>query len=111
MALAELCSVFSGLGQALPQASSGHIMQLAMDEADPNDQINPWANRPQRGLLPLPYATFAIEDLPELRKDPAGFNFRLAAREELTMLMVSLLNHEYCMGSRSGCERLKMYLR
>ena len=54
MTLAELCSVFSDLEQALPQASSGYIMQLAMDEADPKDQINPSANRPQRDLLPLP---------------------------------------------------------
>ena len=78
-----------------------------MDEAGPKDKINPSANRPQRGLLPLPYATFAIEDLPELCKNSAGFNFRLAARKELTMLMVSLLNHEHCLGSRSGCERPK----
>ena len=48
-----------------------------------------------------------MQDLPELCKGSAGFNCRLAAREVLTMLMVSLLNHEYCLGSRSGCERPK----
>ena len=61
MNLAELGSVFYDLRQALPQAFSGYIMQLAMDEAGPKDKINPSANRPQRDLLPLPYAIFAIE--------------------------------------------------
>ena len=64
MTLAELGSVVSELWQALPQAFSGYIMQLAMDGADPKDKTNPSANRPQRDLLPLPYTTFAIEDLP-----------------------------------------------
>ena len=39
-------------------------MQLAMDEADPKDNVNPSANRLQRDLFRLPYAIFAIEDLP-----------------------------------------------
>ena len=82
-------------------------MQLAMNGAGPKDKINPSANWPQRDLLLLPYATFAIEDLPEASQGFTGFNYRLAAREMWTMLMVSLLKHEYCQGSRSGCERPK----
>ena len=83
MALADLGSAPFELEKTLPKAFSGYIMQLATDEADPEDKTNPSASRPQRGS-PLPYAIVALEDLPELCKDSAGFNCRWAAREVLT---------------------------